>query len=183
MENSNLYVVTGGPGSGKTTLLTALERRGLTVAPEDARVIIQEQVAAGGSALPWADRAAFTRRMLRRSVRTYHRYADAQSPMLLDRGLPDTLGYARLIGLAHTALIEAACRAYRYAPLVFIAPPWEEIYRTDSERKQDFAEAVRTFETLSAVYRDCGYRLVEVPRAEPEARAEFVRALLPAGGV
>jgi predicted ATPase len=94
--------------------------------------------------------------------------------MFSDRGIPDTLGYARLIGLRDISAIEAACRHYRYAPLVFLAPPWKEIYETDSERKQDFAEAERTFEVVSGAYRQCGYELVQLPRLTPSARARFV---------
>ena len=47
-------------------------------------------------------------------------------------------------------------------------------YETDSERKQDFAEAERTFEVLSGVYRECGYELSELPKLPPSARAQFV---------
>jgi predicted ATPase len=57
---------------------------------------------------------------------------------------------------------------------VFLAPPWREIYRTDSERKQDFAEAERTYRGLWETYEECGYRLIELPKLEPIARARFV---------
>jgi predicted ATPase len=89
-------------------------------------------------------------------------------------GIPDILGYARLIGLADTAAMERACREYRYAPLVFLAPPWSEIYRIDTERKQDLAEAERTYDCLARVYRECGYGTIDVPKLEPRERAEFV---------
>jgi predicted ATPase len=81
---------------------------------------------------------------------------------LTDRGVPDTLGYSRLIG--------------RYAPMVFVAPPWQEIYETDGERKQDFAEAERTYQTVVEVYGECGYETLEVPRTTPLARAQFILA-------
>lgn len=55
-----------------------------------------------------------------------------------------------------------------------MAAPWEAIYRTDRERKQDFAEAVRTYGVMLDVYQDYGYRTVELPQTSPEARAQFV---------
>jgi len=94
--------------------------------------------------------------------------------MFTDRGIPDTLCYARLIGLSETGLIESACRRYRYASVVFLAPPWSEIYKTDDERKQSFAESVQTYEELVEVYREYGYQLIELPKLTPSARAQFI---------
>jgi len=174
LKNANLFVISGGPGSGKTTVLGELEKLGFPYAPETARQIIQEQVQSGGTALPWSDREAYTELMLQRSIESYLGHTSASTPMLSDRGIPDALGYARLIGLRETAAIENACRRYRYAPLVFLAPPWREIYEMDSERKQDFAEAERTFAVVAAVYREFGYELMELPKLPPPARARFI---------
>src|SRR5689334_21959666 len=136
VNNDNLIVVSGGPGSGKTTVLHELAARGFPFAPEVARQIVQEQMQSGGVALPWRDREAYTLLMLERSIRSYLARTPALRPMFSDRGIPDTLCYARLIGLSGEGFIRDACRKYRYAPLVFLAPPWREIYETDSERKQ-----------------------------------------------
>ena len=61
-----------------------------------------------------------------------------------------------------------AVEIFRYHSRVFIAPPWEEIFRQDRERKQDFEEAVRTYEVLAETYAKCGYELVELPRVSVE---------------
>jgi predicted ATPase len=174
VENPNLFVISGGPGAGKTTLLDELAKLGFRYAPEVARQIIQEQVRTGGTALPWADRAAYIGLMLQRSIESFEEHTPAPGPLFADRGIPDTLAYARVIGLANTRAIEDACRRYRYASVVFLAPPWREIYRTDSERKQDFAEGERTYGGLWETYEECGYRLIELPKLEPIARARFV---------
>jgi predicted ATPase len=174
MNNPNLLVITGGPGSGKTTVLRELEKEGFRCAPEVARQIIKEQVRDGGKALPWADRALYTDLMLRRSIQSYKQYSPTLRPTFFDRGIPDTLGYACLIGLPDVGFIRSACAQYRYASQVFLAPPWKEIYKTDSERKQDFDEAERTCELVARIYRECGYELLELPRLAPRARAEFI---------
>src|SRR5262249_4439502 len=116
----------------------------------------------------------YTELMLSRSIDGFRQNTPAPGPCFADRGIPDTLCYARLIGLSETEAIEEACRSYRYAPAVFLAPPWREIYATDSERKQDFAEAERTYTLMADVYRECGYRMVELPKGTPRERAEFV---------
>ena len=139
-----------------------------------------------GTALPWADQEAYTDLMLMRSIESFERHmpvcshaptssqAPASHPIFADRGIPDTLAYARLIGLQDTRAIEGACRRYRYAPVVFLVPPWDEIYRTDSERKQDFAEAVRTSQCVADAYGELGYRIIEVPKLAPAMRGRFM---------
>ena len=174
LTNPNFFVISGGPGAGKTTVILELARRGFQYAPEVAREIIQEQVQSGGGALPWADRRAYTGLMLRRSIESFERHTPAAKPLFGDRGIPDTLCYARLIHQDETGYIEQACRQYRYAAQVFLALPWEEIYQTDSERKQDFREAVRTYRLMEEVYRECGYETNELPKAAPAERAQFI---------
>lgn len=174
MINPNLFVVSGGPGAGKTTVLQELAGRGYRFAPEIARLIIQEEVQSNGTAVPSGDREAYTLLMLERSVQSYLSHTPAPGPTFSDRGIPDTLCYARLIGLTNQESILDACRQYRYAPVVFLAPPWKEIYKTDHERRQDFGEAESTYEQMLQVYRECGYTISELPKTKPAARADFI---------
>jgi predicted ATPase len=171
---NNRFVITGGPGAGKTTVLRELEARGFHSVSEVARQLIQEQVRVGGTALPWADRTLYARRMLERSIQSYQEHTPDLIPTFFDRGIPDTLGYARLIGLRDETFIRNACDQYRYEPIVFSAPAWKEIYETDSERKQDFAEAEQTCALLVRIYQECGYEVLEIPRASAQERAEFI---------
>jgi predicted ATPase len=172
--NENLFVITGGPGVGKTTLLHELERRGCAVVPELARQIIQEQVQTKGNALPWADMKSYTHLMLSRSVESFLSLNQASFPTLCDRGIPDALCYARIINLPDVRELESACARFRYNRQVFVLPPWKEIYKTDTERKQSFDEAVRVYEEMVRVYEVCGYEIREVPQREVQLRAEFI---------
>ena len=38
-----------------------------------------------------------------------------------------------------------------------MAPPWRAIYVTDKERKQSFAEAIKTYDLMVRVYEELGY--------------------------
>jgi predicted ATPase len=173
LENPILYVVTGGPGVGKTTILRELAERGFCYVPEVARQIIQEQMSCGGNALPWANQSAYAELMLDRSILSFKQHTPSTKTTFCDRGIPDTLCYLKLIG-KDTAKAASASLNYRYAQKVFLAPAWEEIYTCDAERRQSWDEAVKTSELMLRVYRECGYEVIELPRATPVERAEFI---------
>jgi predicted ATPase len=95
-----------------------------------------------------------------------------------NRGIPDTLCYARLIGSPLENEIFTACDRCRYMVRVFLAPPWQEIYTTDTERKQTYDEVIKTYGLMVEAYEDCGYDVVEIPRASPTQRADFILDML-----
>ncbi|RPE08525.1 ATPase [Chitinophaga lutea] len=180
MLQTNYYILTGGPGMGKTVIIDALRHSGYTCVPETGRAVIREQVAAGGDALPWGNRSAFARRMFRQSVTDYDAHLGIQAPVFFDRGIPDITGYLQLCGLTVPPDMAAANHTLRYNPLVFIAPPWEDIFRNDRERKQSFEEAVATFDMMAGTYRSLGYRLSYLPETSVEERVAFIlRSMLP----
>jgi predicted ATPase len=170
------YVITGGPGSGKTTVLAELSRCGHICVPEDARAIIQEQVAVGHSAVPWADAPRFAELLIERSIETYQRELEkkSQTPIYFDRGVGDALTYVDLI--SHTLPAQLCKQAIecRYRDPVFLAPWWREIYATDTERRQSREEAERTEHAVTKTYTDLGYRIVRLPLASPSERADFI---------
>ncbi|MCD8042804.1 MAG: AAA family ATPase [Tannerellaceae bacterium] len=172
-DNNNFYVLTGGPGVGKTSVLNGLRRRGFLCIDEVAREIIRSEMERGGDALPWGNIPDYTRKMLHASVAVYINCKNIEEICFFDRGIPDTLAYARLTGQEEQE-IRKITTEYKYNPAVFLFPPWQEIYQTDAERKQDFAEAVRTYEIMKDVYRECGYTIVEVPRMPVEERCDFI---------
>jgi predicted ATPase len=174
MLKENFYILTGGPGAGKTAVIDGLRHAGYTTVRESGRDIIRQQVAGGGDALPWANRGAYARLMAERAVADCLHLRGTQQPVFFDRGLPDVTGYLHLCGLPIPADIAGVTEDLRYNATVFIAPPWEEIYRKDEERKQSFGEAVRTYEVLHETYMRMGYTLVVLPKVSAAARARFI---------
>lgn len=174
-ENPDRFlVVTGGPGSGKSSLIDALQQSGYARSVEAGRSIIQDQTAIGGRALPWVDPALFAEMMLCWEMRSYQMAQLQNGLAFFDRGVPDVLGYLRFLNLPVPEHMRKAANTFRYNRHVFIAPPWQEIFRQDRERKQDFGEAVRTYETMVATYATLGYDLVEIPRVPVDERVRFM---------
>ncbi|WP_332683807.1 AAA family ATPase [Bosea sp. (in: a-proteobacteria)] len=181
-DDNAFFVITGGPGAGKTSLLAALAEAGYATAPEGGRAIIRDQVAIDGPGLPWRERGLFAELMLGWDMRSHAQAQVQGGPVFFDRGVPDVAGYLALSGLAIPAHIERAARQVRYRRLVFAAPPWRENFAQDAERKQDFAEAERTFAAVTGSYRDFGYEPVELPRASVAERLAFIRERIGAAG-
>jgi len=177
------YVITGGPGTGKTIVLAELIRRGHSCVPEDARTVIQEQVASGGRALPWADAPRFAELLIERSIATYRAQAaiwhaftvpKSQAPVYFDRGVGDAFTCADLIGHTLAADLCEQASACRYRNPVFLAPWWPEIYTTDTERRQTAEEAERTEHAIVKTYTELGYRIARLPLASAQERADFI---------
>ncbi len=112
--------------------------------------------------------------MLSREMQSHRLHAGRQENVFFDRGVPDAAGYLRLLGHAVPDHMVRAMALFRYNRQVFICPPWPEIFRQDKERKQTMDEAIRTYQAMMATYADCGYELVEVPRASVEERVAFI---------
>jgi len=75
---------------------------------------------------------------------------------LFDRGAVDALGMLAESEAMAPAEIEANLQRYPYHKVVFLFPPWQEIYRTDDERDQTFAESIRVFEAPPSEHKTDG---------------------------
>lgn len=61
-----------------------------------------------------------------------------------------------------------------YSRLVFLVPPWEEIFVGDTERKHSFESAKKEFDELLIKYKNFGYETVLIPKISVNERADFI---------
>lgn len=164
-------ILSGCSSGGKSTLLAELARRGFATVEEPGRRIVIEETRNGGTALPWIDIEAFARRAIAMALEDRQK-APPEGPVFFDRGLIDAASALRHV--SGDAFIETLRVANRYNRLVFLTPPWPEIYRGDSERKHGFDAAVEEYERLLRDYDELGYDISVLPKSGIEERADFI---------
>lgn len=176
MVENKLFVITGGPGAGKTALIEELGKKRFCVVPEAAREIIKDQINSNADALPWKNKSLYAKLMFDASLESYKNIADKISGnvVFFDRGLPDTICYMNMENIFVSDELDSLVNTNPYNKKVFILPPWKEIYRTDSERKQTWKEAVFTFEMMKQTYLKYNYEIIEVPKDTIHKRCEFI---------
>ncbi|OVE90289.1 AAA family ATPase [Agrobacterium tumefaciens] len=166
-------ILSGCSGGGKSTLLAELARRGFASVEEPGRRIVIEETRNNGTALPWIDIEAFARRAIAMALEDRQK-APAEGLVFFDRGLIDAASALRHVG--GDGFIDTLKNTHRYNRLVFLTPPWPEIYRGDDERRHGFDAAVEEYERLVRDYEALGYDSVVLPKSGIEERADFILA-------
>lgn len=173
MTKNNYFILTGAMGAGKSSILKELTTLKFMCVEEPARPIIAEQRNIDGYGVYEKDPMLFTELMLSRSIFQFQQMQGYEEPIIFDRGIPDNIVYAQDLDFDIKHIYNAA-KKYRYAPLVFFAPGWEEIYKTDEERKMSFEAAKQFGHDLKKVYFALDYQVIDVPFETPEIRANFI---------
>jgi predicted ATPase len=170
--SDRFVVLSGCSGGGKSTLLAELRRRGHAGVEEPGRRIVREQLARGGTALPWLDMAGFARRAIA-VARADRPAADAcRGWVFFDRGLVDAA--SALEHATSRPVLQAIAAEHRYHSTVFLTPPWPEIFVSDPERRHGLENAIAEYERLVRAYRALDYTLVVLPRTSVAERADLV---------
>jgi predicted ATPase len=172
-----LVVISGCSGGGKSTLLTELGRRGYATVEEPGRRIVKEELLGDGRALPWVDEIAFARRTIALALADLAGASGHGGRVFFDRGLIDVA--AALQHLTGEPALATALQKHRFHRSVFLAPPWPEIWVTDTERRHDFDAAVAEYRRLIDVYPSLGYEVTILPKVSVPERVDFVLSRLP----
>lgn len=171
-------VITGGPGTGKTSVISELLKRNYHCLPEISREITLE-AQRNGIDQPFLDNPiSFSERLLHGRVVQYKTSCFIRAPFVFfDRGIHDVVAYMDFIDNECPELFHTACLQNVY-DLVFILPPWKEIYISDNERYESFEQAVTIHQNLKNTYQNYQYKLIEVPAGTVSERTDFILNLL-----
>ena len=93
--------------------------------------------------------------------------------VFLDRGIPDVLAYMDYIGDSYPQAFIDACKSNVY-DFVFILKPWQDIFKSDNERYENFDQAQKIHEHLLETYQSYNYNLLDVPFGTIEKRTDYI---------
>lgn len=172
-------IVTGAPGVGKTSLLAELARRGFHTVAESARAVIAERLAQGLAPRP--DPLSFALEIYRRDRQSYLGCPPEPACVFFDRCAIESLGMVHEAAPFSEKALQAELSCFAFHRTVYLLPPWEAIYRTDSERDHTFEHALRVHDSLLRWYGRLGYGIEEVPRLPVPQRAQHLLLALGLG--
>jgi len=173
MIKKQIYIITGGPGFGKTALINDLRSRGYLCSDEFARDIIEKQMNTGGDLLPWKNPKLFQEEILKLR-KEFYESVSVNNFAFADRGIPDQLAFARYKGFGTPNILNDNAEKYRYASIVFVTPPWPEIFINDSIRTETFEEAILIHQDIVDTYCVLKYQIIELPLISVTERSDFI---------
>jgi predicted ATPase len=167
------YIITGGPGAGKTSVLNILKTHGYHCIGERSRMLIDKALKENSDIVPWKNLGLFNEKVVEAQTKDY---LDAKEGIhFFDRGLPDNVAYFWHFKQEMPRVVLEAAQKYKYEPLVFMTPPWKEIYKTDAARTEPFEDAVGISDMIKKSYKEFGYEIIELPKTTVKERAEFIK--------
>jgi predicted ATPase len=169
-----IIAIIGGPGTGKSSIINSLVTKGYCCYPEISREVTLEAQKQGIEQLFLEDPLLFSQMLLDGRIKQYENAQDETHQFVfIDRGIPDVVAYLDYIGDTYPNHFDLACRKNKYNK-IFILPPWEEIYESDSERYENFEQATTIYKHLAETYKKYGYTLIEVPKDSVDNRILYI---------
>ena len=164
-KNNCKIVITGGPGSGKTEIINSLSKKNFYCFKEVSREIIRPEQLKGTENYFSDKPIEFSKRLIKKRKEQYIESSNLslskRKPVIFfDRGLHDIFAYLNYIKKSYNN-IKFKLEDYSY-DTAFILPPWKEIYKTDSERKETYEQSIQIYKYIKSIYIKYKIRLFEI---------------------
>lgn len=172
--NTKKIVITGGPGTGKSSIINELNKRGYICFDEISRQVTLEAREKGIEQLFLTEPLLFSELLLKGRLKQFYDADQYEGvPIFLDRGLPDVLAYMDYFNSDYPIEFVETCQNNRYDH-VFVLAPWQEIFKSDTVRYENFEQAELIHKHLLNSYKNFGYELLYVPFESIKKRADFI---------
>ncbi len=139
---------------------------------------MKQELADQGQNLPWINMKGFAHSALALAKADLRSWSGYDELVFFDRGAIDAA--AALAVVTGRDVEEFLTDEDRYDHLVFLAPPWAEIYKADDERRHNFQEAMAEYRQLERVVPKLGYKVALLPKLSVRERVDFVMRQLTA---
>lgn len=170
-EETNWYIITGGPSTGKSKTIDHLAFLGYLIRPEVARILIDNEMSKGKTlAEIRSNDEQFEHNILKIKIEMEEK-ASKDQMIFWERGMPDSIVYLKPSNNDYkVALEESKKRKYKGIFILDILPRYEKDYaRTEGSKK-----AKEIHEALHKCYNDLGYKVIRVPVMSIAERAQFI---------
>lgn len=172
--NAKTIVITGGPGTGKSSIINELKRRSHFCFEEISRQITLEARQNGIEQLFLTDPLVFSELLLKGRLNQFNEAKKCgENHVFMDRGLPDILAYMNYKKTECPNYFFETCKVNTY-DLIFVLSPWQDIFKSDSERYENFEQAIQIHDHLVSTYTHFGYQLIDVPFGSVKKRTDFI---------
>ena len=150
MTHSKKILITGGPGSGKTSLIDELKNKKFNCEKEIVRSLTLEGKKDGNDQLFLKEPLNFSKTLLDLRISQFDK-KQVKSITFYDRGVQDALAYLNFLKAKYDNDFIKKCVRIKY-DMVFILPPWKEIYKQDKCRYETFEESIKIYEEIIKIY-------------------------------
>lgn len=172
--NTKRIVITGGPGTGKSSIINELEQRDYTCFEEVSRQVTLEARKEGIDQLFLTKPLLFSELLLKARLQQFTEAKISNHHVaFMDRGVPDVLAYMDYIKSDYPSHFVNTCETNIYDQ-VFVLAPWKAIFVSDSERYENFDQAIAIHHALLNTYKRFGYELINVPFDTISKRTDFI---------
>ena len=173
------YIITGAPGAGKTEIIEELSQKGYLVLGEIPRKLLQEKTAEKLGISPFKDLAKFADIVIKEMYSQYLKIIKrGDSLCFFDRGIPDVFAYLENSNISIPKDYYTKLDNCNFEKNVFICPPWQEIYISDSIRPYPYKDTLKLHSQIVSIYEKLGFNLIEIPKLSVQQRTDFVLASL-----
>tara|TARA_B100001093_G_scaffold438442_1_gene437830 strand:- start:846 stop:1397 length:552 start_codon:yes stop_codon:yes gene_type:complete len=179
MQRIKRIVISGSPGAGKTSIIMGLKDKGYSVIEEFSRSLIKNSIAKKKSNLFLSNPIGFSKNLLTSREKQYEASEkivhSKQQVVFYDRGLHDIYAYLKATD-NDTHFFKKKIYSFKY-DLVFLARPWKEIFKNDSERLESFEQAKMYYPFIKKTYKK-HHKVIELPEVSIEKRVFFIESFI-----
>jgi predicted ATPase len=175
---NKLIIISGCSGGGKSTLLAELSHLGYTVMPEVGREVYKEKYLMKVDVTTSENQILICEEIIKRAIKAYEQAMTIRQTkdnvIFFDRSFLECVSYYQDLKWADSHKYDSLIHDYKYYPVIFITPPWKEIFSHDDERRHSFEDSVAEYEKMLEFYVENNYQTLEIPKLGVKDRAKFV---------
>lgn len=170
-NDTNWYVITGGPSTGKTTVINMLSKEGYNTTIEHARHYIDTMIDEGKTVEEIRkNKIEFQKGVLTMQIEQ-EASINKKEMFFLDRAIPDALAYYEFLNLEVDELLKQVIKNCNYKKIFILdkLPLIKDYARIENKNDQTVIHNL-----IIKAYKSLSFSIVHVPVLKPKERVMFI---------